>query len=175
MFFIKKFINKIDFKPANVKIVEQAIKYDTNANKCNIAIITFSVDTILFAFSLVGLKVENEERLTRALIRELGPETLNGIGRLAKEFAEADSAVEKSKLLFKVLKLLYDSHAINAAFKIVKDEMSTWDWIKTGILAAAQITAWFATDSAAFIGECVLVIMSTTDLIEDANSINKNC
>ena len=175
MLILQKFVKPIKFISSNKTIVKNAITYDTNSTKCNIDIITFSVDTILFAFSLVGLKVENEERLTRALIRELGPETLNGIGRLAKEFAEANTALEKTRKLFSVLKLLYDSHAINAAIKIVKNEMSWKEWIKVGLLAAAQITAWFATDSVAFIGECVLVIMSADDLINDAKSINKNC
>lgn len=53
--------------------------------------------------------------------------------------------------------------------------MSWWEWIKTGIIALAQILAWFATEGVAFIAECVLVIMSATQLIQDAVACASAC
>jgi len=170
-----KFTKAIEFKSCNKTVVKKAVTFDTNSKACTKSIIVFSVDAVLFALSLVGLKVENEERLTRALIRELGPETLNGIGRLIHEFSEASSAVDKARKMFSILKILYDNHVLQDAISIAKDEMSTWDWIKTGLLAAGQLIAWFATDGAAFIAECALVILSATDLIEDAVKVDKDC
>ena len=168
-------MKQLVFKSSNKDIVKQAIAFDTNSKACNRDIIIFIVDTILFVFSLIGLKVENEEKLTRALIRELGPETLSGIGRLIHEFNEADSAVKKSEILFKILKILYDQHAIQSAFKIVKKEMGTWAWIKTGLLAAGQLIAWIGSDGVAFVAECALNILGATDLIEDGLNVNRYC
>jgi len=44
--------------------------------------------------------------------------------------------------------------------------MRWWTWIKTGIIACAQIVAWFATS---------LQIMSAETLIEDSISCGKKC
>jgi len=175
--FLRKYTNSIAFVASDKYIVNKEIDlfYTRSNHDCDRAIIQFTVDAVLFALSLVGLKISNEERLTRALIRELGPETLSGIGRLIHEFNEADSAYKKSKVLFEILKILYDDKVFSDVKDILVDEMSTWDWIKTGIIAMAQLVAWFLSDGAAFIAECVLVIMSATDLIEDGIQVDKKC
>ncbi|CAB4033609.1 Hypothetical predicted protein, partial [Paramuricea clavata] len=69
-------------------------------------------------------------------------------------------------VVFFALGLIYNAGGFRAVFKAIKDEMSWWDWIKTGVIAVAQITAWFATDGAAFIAEAALSIMSAESLIE---------
>ena len=53
--------------------------------------------------------------------------------------------------------------------------MTWWDWTKTGLIAVAQITAWFATDGVAFIAEAAMTIMNAEQLIEDAVKAVKAC
>ena len=142
---------------------------------CQEACGVVTVDAVMFAFGLVGLRVSNEERISRAIIRELGGETLRGFARTIHEFSEADGAVNKAKALFKLLGQIYNAGGFKAAFKVLKDEMNWWDWTKTGIIAVAQITAWFATDGAAFVAEAALSIMSAEQLIEDAAKAVKAC
>ena len=48
-------------------------------------------------------------------------------------------------------------------------------WVNTGVIAVAQIIAWFATDGVAFIAEAALSIMSAEQLIEDAIKAGKAC
>ncbi len=59
--------------------------------------------------------------------------------------------------------------------RLPKMRCSTWDWIKTGVIAVAQITAWFATDGVAFIAEAALTIMSAEQLIEDSVKAGQAC
>ncbi|CAB3996123.1 hypothetical protein PACLA_8A071883 [Paramuricea clavata] len=133
---------------------------------CVEAIAVFIVDVVFFALGLVGLHVSNQERMARALLRELGEDTLRGFLRAIHNFNAADGALAKAKALFAILGQIYNAGGFRAVFKVIKDEMSWWEWIKTGVIAVAQITAWFATDGAAFIAEAALSIMSAESLIE---------
>ena len=134
-----------------------------------------TVDAVMFAFGLVGLRVSNEERISRAIIRELGGETLRGFAREIQEFSEADSAMNKAKVLYTLMGQIKRASGFNAFFKVIKDDMTWWDWIKTCVIAVAQITAWFATDGIAFIAEAALSIMDAEQLIEDAVKAVKAC
>ena len=134
-----------------------------------------AVDVVFFVLGLVGLHVSNSERITRAILRELGPDTLRGLARAIRAFSEANGAKNKAKALFTLLGQIYKAGGFRAAFKVIKDEMTTWEWIKTGVIAVAQITAWFATDGVAFIAEVALNIMSAEQLIEDAAKAVKAC
>ena len=53
--------------------------------------------------------------------------------------------------------------------------MTWWEWVKTGMIAVAQIMVWFATDGVAFVAEAALSIMSAESLIEDAIKADKVC
>ncbi len=134
-----------------------------------------AVDVVFFVFGLVGLHTSNQERIARAVIQELGGETLRGLARAIQAFSEADGALNKSRALFTIMGQIWKAGGFSAAFKVIMDEMSWWDWLKTGVIAVAQITAWFATDGVAFIAEAVLTIMSATQLIEDAAKAVKAC
>lgn len=132
-------------------------------------------DVVMFVFGLIGLHVSNEERISRAIIRELGGETLRGFAREIQEFSEADSAMNKAKVLYTLMGQIKRASGFNAFFKVIKDDLTWWDWIKTCVIAVAQITAWFATDGIAFIAEAALSIMSAEQLIEDAVKAVKAC
>ena len=54
-------------------------------------------------------------------------------------------------------------------------DLSWWDYVKFSVIATAQLTAWFATDGAAFIAEVALVIMNAEQLIESAADWVANC
>ena len=142
---------------------------------CEEACIKVVVDVVFLVIGLVGLHASNEERITRAIIRELGGETLRGFSRAIHAFSDADGAMNKAKALFTLFGQIYNAGGFKAALKIIKDEMTWWDWVKTGLIAVAQITAWFATDGVAFVAEVALSIMSAEQLIEDAVKAVKDC
>ena len=142
---------------------------------CEEAVAVVVVDAIFFVIGMVGLRVSNQERMARAIIRELGPETLRGFARTIHNFNSAEGAYNKAKALFALLGEIYNAGGFSAVFKILKDEMTWWEWVKTGLIAVAQIVAWFATDGVAFIAEAALSIMSAEQLIEDAIKAGKAC
>ncbi|CAL2095090.1 hypothetical protein [Tenacibaculum sp. 190524A02b] len=156
--------------------VKDQENFDTlSLTACEEAIAIVVVDVIMFVFGLVGLHISNQERLTRSLIRKLGPSTLRGFSRAVHNFSVAKGAMAKSKALFALMGGIWKAGGFKAAFKIAKDEMTWWEWVKTGTIAVVQITAWFATDGIAFIAEAALVIMSAEQLIEDAIKAGKVC
>ena len=142
---------------------------------CEEAIALVVFDVIMFIFGLVGLHVSNQEKLNRALIRELGPDTLRGFASAVHNFSEANGKIAKATALFKLMAGISNAGGFKTAFKVVKKEMSWWKWVKTGIIAIVQITAWFATDGVAFIAEAALSIMSAEQLIEDSVKVKKIC
>lgn len=142
---------------------------------CQEAILWVLVDAVFFALGLLGLHVSNKERIARALLRELGQDTLNGFRRAIRNFNEAKSASSKADALFKIIGGIYNAGGFRAVLKVLKDEMTWWEWMKTGIIAVAQVTAWIASDGVAFVAEAALNIMSATSLIEAALKATKAC
>lgn len=142
---------------------------------CQDAILWVLVDAVFFALGLLGLHVSNKERVARALLRELGEDTLNGFLRAIQNFNEAEGALNKAKALFKIIGGIYKAGGFRAVFKVLKDEMTWWEWTKTGIIAVAQVTAWIASDGVAFVAEAALNIMSATSLIEAVLKATKAC
>ena len=59
-----------------------------------------AVDVVFFVLGLAGLHTSNNERITRAILRELGADTLKGLARAVRDFSEADGAYNKAKALF---------------------------------------------------------------------------
>lgn len=154
---------------------EMLVESAAPLSPCLEAILMFVVDAVFFVLGLLGLHVSNQERIARALFRELGVDTLRGLQRAIHNFNEAEGATKKAKALFAILGGIYKAGGFGAVFKVLKDEMSWWEWVKTGVVAVAQLTAWFATDGAAFIAEAVLSIMSATTLIEAGIKVDKAC
>ena len=134
-----------------------------------------AMDVVHFVFGLFGQHVSNQGRIASAVTESLGGETLRGLARAIEAFSDADGAMNKAKALFKLLDLIWKADGFNAASKALKGDMTAWDWIKTVVIAVAQITAASATDGVAFIAEAALSIMSAEQLIEDAVKAVKAC
>lgn len=148
---------------------------ELSVTPCEEAIGIFLVNAVMLAIGLVGLHVSNQERLSRALLQELGQDTLRGFARAIHNFNTAEGAVAKAKALFTILSQVYKAGGFRAVFKVLKEEMSWWEWLKTGVIAMAQISAWFLTDGAAFIAEAALSIMSAEQLLEAGIKVGQTC
>ena len=101
--------------------------------------------------------------------------SFRGFLRDIRNFNEATDAMNKAKALFKLLGGIYNAGCFRAVFKVLKEEMTWWEWVKTGIIAVAQIMVCFATDGVAFVAEAALTIMSAESLIEDSIKADKVC
>ena len=178
---VNNILNDIPEPPASLSEIKHTVPKEEieltlpHLTPCEKAIGMVVFDIVMFVFGLVGLHVSNQERLNRALIREIGPTTLRGFARSIHNFSAAEGKMAKAKALFSIMGEIWNAGGFRAAFKVVKDEMSWWEWAKTGIIATVQITAWFATDGIAFIAEAALSIMSAEQLIEDSIKVGKVC
>ncbi|MCG7535472.1 Vps62-related protein [Pseudoalteromonas sp. OOF1S-7] len=132
-------------------------------------------DAMMFTIGAVGLHVSNSERVTRAFLREIGPDTLRGLSRQIHNFNAAVGRFDRARSLFGLVGSIYNAGGFKAIFKVIRSEMSWWDWIKTGIVSIAQLIAWFATDGVAFVAEVALTIMSGEQLLEDSAKYGKKC
>lgn len=142
---------------------------------CQEAIGIVAVDAVLLVLGFVGLRVSNQERLARALLRELGENTLNGFRRSVAAIKDAKNITEKAKAIFSLLSGVFKAGGFKAVFKEIKDEMSWWEWTKTGVIATGQILAWFATGGAAFIGEVLLNASSVVQTVQDSIRASQVC
>ena len=142
---------------------------------CDEAIAIAIVEAILFLFGAKGLKISNEERVARAIFRELGPDTLRGLSRAIVNFNEAQGAEEKAKALFALVGGIYNAGGFRAVLKALKHELSWWEWFKISAIMVAQLTAWLATDGVAFVAEVSLTILGATDLIEACAKVAQQC
>lgn len=142
---------------------------------CEEAIAGSGVSLILLALGMVGLKVSSTEAATRALLREIGPDTLRGFSRMFANYSSAQGAVNKAKAAFSILGAFYNAGALKGILKEIAASMSWWDWVKTGVVAIAQFIAWFATDGAAFIAEATIVVVNTESFAESVSNTVKTC
>jgi hypothetical protein len=142
---------------------------------CETACGTVAVDGIFFLFGLMGLRVKNNEMITRTLMREMGAETLNGFSAQIHNFEHAGNALEKAKALLPIMGGVYKAGGFSAALKAVKSQLSKWDYVKAGALMATQVVIWFGTDGGAFVAEVALSVMSAETLIHDSIKANTAC
>jgi len=155
--------------------VTNAVSVSNNFTPCEEACGFAAVDGIFFLMGLMGLRVKNNEMITRTLMREMGEETLNGLESQIHNFNQAKTALEKAKAFFAIMSAVNKASGFTKALKAVKSQLSTWDYIKAGTLMAAQLVIWFGTDGVAFVGEVALSIMSAETLIQDSLKVNNVC
>lgn len=134
-----------------------------------------SVDAMFLALGLLGIKVSNNERITRVMLRELGQDTIHGLRGTIHNFVNATSKWDKAKQLFSIVGSVMNITMLKAILKELVDEMSWWDWTKMSVIALAQFTAWVASDGIAFIGEAALVVMTASDLGRDSVDAVTKC
>jgi len=142
---------------------------------CELAIGEVVVDLVFFALGLAGLHFQKNLNVTRALLKEMGDKVLNGFLSDIHTLAQAEGALAKAKASFPLLGGIYNAGGISAIIKAIDDQMSVWEWVKTGIIMAAQFVSWFATDGVAFIAEVSLSIMSAEGLIQDTIKATDVC
>ena len=105
----------------------------------------------------------------------MDPKKLRGLVRAIHDLNEAHGAYNKAKAFYTLSGQIYDAGGFSAAFKVIKDKMTMWDWIKIGVTAVAQITVWFGTRNVAFNAKVALKIMDAEQLLEGVAKAVKVC
>ena len=142
---------------------------------CTEAIAVFLVDVVLFVLNLAGLRLPNGGPFAKAIILQLGEQRIRGFLKAITKFNLASNANEKAKAIFELVVAMYYADIFRAVFTVIKDKMSWLDWLTTGVIAVAQITAWILSGGAALIIKAALSIMSATQLLKDGIKAAKVC
>jgi hypothetical protein len=134
---------------------------------CAKAVIRCGIDVTLLGLSLAGLRTANTRRVIDAAIRAVGGTPLQGLEHIVFMYNAASGAWNKAKVAFKILGGFYNVGGFRAVLRALREEMSWWDWMLTGLILAAQIIAWVVSDGIAFVAEVALVILGFANLAED--------
>ena len=138
----------------------------TSADKAK-AIAAVAFDVIALALSLLDVNVPKTDAFVETVATKAGEPALLGFESVIKEIGEAydnKDVVGLGKSIFELLDGVHKLDVFDAIWDQVKEGMSWWDWAKTGLVAAAQFTAWFATDGVAFVAEVALVVFNAVEL-----------
>lgn len=142
---------------------------------CEEAIAEACVDAGFFILGLVGINETCNTNVTRSLLNEMGQETLNGFYSMFQDYKAAQSTYVQAKALFSIAGSFYKAGGFKVLFDAWEGQASWFDWVKTGVVAIAQFTVWFASDGTAFIGEVVLVIASAVTLTQGIAGAVETC
>jgi hypothetical protein len=156
---------------AALPVEEAPVALDACTSACLLTV----VDVCIFIFGVCGIRVKNEERLGRAILQELGPDTLRGLAGAIHNFSAAAGAEAKAKALLPIVIGIYRAGAFKAAYGAIRHEMHLSDWAISCAVVGAQLIAWFASDGVAFIAEIALLILGATTLIKDAAKVGTAC
>lgn len=134
---------------------------------CEEAIGLVLVDVGFFMLSLAGLQATANLNVTRALLSEIGPAPLNGFLSMIQNFRAAPTAYAQAKVIFSIGGALWKVSGFSIILKAWKDQATWFDWIKSGVVAVAQLIVWFASDGVAFIAQAAIAMANAANLIAD--------
>lgn len=148
----------------------------TSEAQCITKILIFCVQVVFFALGLAGLKIFGQPKgIAKAVGKQLSDKSIHGLKQLVDKFNEAESALGKARALFGILDGFRNIGGVTAVVHEIANHMSFWDWVTTGVVAVAQITAWMATGGLAFIAKAALSVMSAVELIKAGDQVSKCC
>ncbi len=141
---------------------------------CAAATFALIFDAISLILSLVGLYGLGKAWRDRRYYWNFSP-YVRGWSRALKDLMDSPNARAAAKNLLNLINQLYNTFMIREVWAQLKKEMSWWRWVTAGIIALAQIVAWFATETAALVAEVVLVVPSLVTAITDSVDFHRDC
>lgn len=149
---------------------------DLAANKCLMNLLGFCVQATFFALSLCGLQIFGKPGgIVKAVEKQLNAENVHALRYLVQKYNETSDAVEKSLVLFELLQDFAKIGGLRAVLTEIANGMSQWDWIKTGVVAAAQITLWVATGGLGFVAKAAMCVLSAVELTISGKQVADCC
>jgi len=125
---------------------------------CIAALVTCAVDVLTLAFQILGA-VTIARNLAKTLAAGLEPAGLIGlevsVNAVLQAASKWDKAVAIARLAGQILKQL----GIKQILQALKDNLRWYQWILMGVIMAAQVVAWFASDGIALAAEIVIAVV----------------
>lgn len=135
---------------------------------CAFAIGVVVADAFSVLFQFCGVNEFEARAATRALLEEMGEDTLRGLMANIHDLANAATLEQQAKEVWKLLAATSNAIGISAIVNALRSTMNWWDWVLASITVTAQLTAWFASDGAALIAELMLGSAFVVQLVIDA-------
>lgn len=154
---------------------EETVQEKAGLSSCIMAIGTVVADAFGILFQFVGINEEETRAATRALLAELGEDTLRGLSARIHNIANATSIFDKASEIWGLISEVKNSVGFDGIIKSLKDSMHWYDWVITGVTVVAQLTIWFASDGVAFIAELALEGAYVAQLVDDAVTVGEVC
>lgn len=139
------------------------------------AIGTVVADAFGILFQFIGINEEETRAATRALLAELGEDTLRGLSARIHNIANATSIFDKASEIWGLISEVKNAVGFDGIIKALKDSMHWYDWVITGVTVVAQLTIWFASDGVAFIAELALEGAYVAQLVDDSVTVGEVC
>ncbi|MCL1553806.1 hypothetical protein [Xanthomonas nasturtii] len=84
---------------------------------CMVAVGMVIADVFAIVFQLAGINESESRAAARAILEELGQETIRGIQATIHDFNVAESAIDKAKLIWKIISEVYNAIGISGITK----------------------------------------------------------
>lgn len=173
-----KLLHSYSAKPVTMKatsLTTPILVEKAGVSDCIMAVGMVVADVLAIIFQMLGINEAESRAAARAILEELGQDTIRGIQATLHDLNAASSIMDKAKLMWKIFSEIYNAVGISGILKALKDSMHWYDWIITGVTVAAQLTAWFATDGVALIAELALEGAYIAQFTEDVIKANTAC
>lgn len=112
-----------------------------------------ATDVFAILFQVAGINEPQSRAAARAIMEELGDESLRGVHVAIRALNIAMSVTVKADLLWNIAVDLYGAIGISRISEALKRSMHWCDWISTGATIVVQLITWFGSDGVAFVGE----------------------
>ncbi|MET3228397.1 UNVERIFIED_ORG: hypothetical protein ABIC54_000571 [Burkholderia sp. 1263] len=142
---------------------------------CAFAVAVVVADSFIILFQFCGINQAQARAATRALLQELGEETLRGLRANIHDIVNATSSYQQAVEIWKLLSSVSNVIGISSIVTALTRTMHWYDWTISAIIIAAQLTAWFASDGAALIAELALESVYVGQLVADAITAAEQC
>jgi hypothetical protein len=133
---------------------------------CIAALVTCAVDVLTLAFQILGA-VTIARNLARTLAAGLEPAGLIGLEVSVNAVVQAASKWDKAVAIARLAGQIFKQLGLKQILQALKDNLRWYQWILMGVIMAAQLVAWFASDGIALAAEIVIAVVLVGVLVAD--------
>ena len=133
---------------------------------CIAALVTCAVDVLTLAFQILGA-VTIARNLAKTLAAGLKPAGLIGLEVSVNAVLQAASKWDKAVAFARLAGQIFKQLGLKQILQALKDNLRWYQWLLMGVIMAAQLVAWFASDGIALAAEIVIAVVLVGVLAAD--------
>ena len=134
--------------------------------ECIGALVACAVDVLTLAFQILGA-VTIARNLAKTLAAGLEPAGLIGLEVSVNAVLQAASKWDKAVAIARLAGQIFKQLGLKQILQALKDNLRWYQWILMGVIMAAQLVVWFASDGIALAAEIVIAVVLVGVLAAD--------